>query len=106
MVWMSITGRRIWQSATSRSQERSVPPPWISAMSALVPPTSMVITEGRAPALASWIAPTTPAAGPERAVRTGNWRAVAGAISPPFDWLMPMAAPGAREASPACSALT
>ena len=57
----------------------------INDMSALVPPTSRVMMLGREARRATCSAPTTPAAGPDRAVRTGTSRARSGDIRPPFD---------------------
>ena len=53
-----------------------------------VPPRSQVIRLSKPAALASAAPATTPAAGPESAVRTGRRRAVAVDMMPPFDCTM------------------
>jgi hypothetical protein len=63
----------------------AVSPPAISETSKLVPPTSPVMTFGKPAEAAMWAAAMTPAAGPERAVRTGRAFAVSTVITPPFD---------------------
>ena len=89
--------------ATSRSNEMSAWKSRISATSALVPPMSRVMTSRLPESFAECAAPIAPAAGPDNAVRTGSARARSGDISPPLDWLMPIAAPGATRASPSSS---
>ena len=61
---------------------------------------SRVMTLRRPESFAECAAPIAPAAGPDSAVRTGSARARSGDISPPLDWLMPMAAAGATRESP------
>ena len=57
-----------------------------------VPPRSQVMRLSKPAAFASAAPATTPAAGPESAVRTGRRRAVAVDMMPPFDctmWSLP-----------------
>ena len=63
-------------------------PPAITDTSNEVPPRSQVIMLSKPAPLASAAPATTPAAGPDRAVRTGNLRAPATDIVPPFDCTM------------------
>ena len=51
-----------------------------------VPPKSAVTASGNPAAEAIAAAAITPAAGPERAVRTGNAHALVIDMTPPFDW--------------------
>ena len=60
----------------------------ISDTSNDVPPRSQVMRLSKPAAFASAAPATTPAAGPERAVRTGRRRAVAVDMMPPFDCTM------------------
>ena len=60
-------------------------PSAISETSKEVPPISPVITLGKPAFCAMYPAAITPAAGPDRAVRTGRLQAVSTAMTPPFD---------------------
>ena len=62
-------------------------PPSTTAMSALVPPTSSVITFGRPAWPATYAAPITPDAGPDKSVATVWRRAAATGMMPPFDFV-------------------
>ena len=96
-----MLGSRIGRPATARSRATSALRSRTRETSALVPPMSRVMRSRGPERSPASIAPTTPAAGPERAVRTGRVRARAGDMRPPFDWLMPMRACRTRSASPA-----
>ena len=63
----------------------AVSPSTTSDTSKEVPPRSPVMTSGKPAAFAMAAAAITPAAGPDRAVRTGRRRAVAVDMTPPFD---------------------
>ena len=63
-------------------------PPAISETSNEVPPRSQVMRLSKPEALAMAAPATTPAAGPDKAVRTGSLRAVAVDMMPPFDCTM------------------
>ncbi len=54
----------------------------------LVPPMSMVMKSGMPHERATFVAPTTPPAGPEKKVLIGTRRRVCGETSPPLDWIM------------------
>ena len=63
-------------------------PPAITETSNDVPPRSQVMRLSKPEALAMAAPATTPAAGPDRAVRAGSFRAVAVDMMPPFDCTM------------------
>ena len=69
-----------------RSAVNAGRPASTSDTSVLVPPTSKVTRSGTPAAAPITAAPTTPAAGPDTQVRTGNRAAVSIGISPPFEW--------------------
>ena len=96
-----MLGSRMGMPATARSSATSASRSRTRETSALVPPMSRVMRLRGPERAPESMAPTTPAAGPERAVRTGRARARAGDMRPPFDWLMPIRACGTRTASPA-----
>jgi hypothetical protein len=58
-----------------------------TAMSALVPPTSSVMMLGKPARLATYAAPITPDAGPDRSVAAVWLRAAATGMMPPFDFV-------------------
>ena len=60
----------------------------ISDTSVEVPPMSKVMLSEKPESAATFMAPTTPVAGPESTVRTACSRAVANDMTPPFDWVM------------------
>ncbi len=82
---MSTIGSGSGQSPTWPRWVSSILPSLIRQMSALVPPISTVMMSAMPQAAATSRAPTTPAAGPERAVRAGARRIVAAPATPPFD---------------------
>ncbi len=57
-------------------------------MSALVPPMSTEIRSGKPAASATSRAPTTPAAGPDRAVWTDCRRTTSAPTTPPLDFMI------------------
>ena len=79
-------------------------PPAITETSNDVPPRSQVMRLSKPAALASAAPATTPAAGPDSAVRTGSLRAVAVDMMPPFDCTM-WSWPGKLCAASAASSL-
>ena len=73
-----------------------------TAMSALVPPTSSVMTFGKPARPATYAAPMTPDAGPESSVAAARVRAAATGMMPPLDFVTYGMA-GAPRAASACS---
>ena len=82
---MSTIGSGNGQSPTWPRCVSSILPSLIRQMSALVPPISTVMISAMPQAAATSRAPTTPAAGPDRAVSAGARRIVAPPATPPFD---------------------
>ena len=89
-VWMSIDGRRTGKPATLRPKAISALPSRTRQTSVEVPPMSNVMRSLRPARAPAATAPTTPAAGPDRAVRIGISPARPTDMSPPEDWQMPM----------------
>jgi hypothetical protein len=86
MVVISIIGVRITRPKSMVVCAASDAwPPAISDTSKDVPPRSLVMTLSKPAARAMAPAAITPAAGPESAVRIGNFRAIAVDITPPLD---------------------
>src|SRR5262249_61586425 len=83
---------------------KAIPPPPFPKKNppVLPPPISSVIRLLSNDRAATATAPTTPAAGPDNAVRIGNSEARLMSIRPPADWLIPIVA---RPASPASAVL-
>ena len=93
-----MTGSRTGKSPTWESVVVEMVPS-IRLTSVDVPPMSNEITRAHPAALATARAPTTPAAGPERIVRTACARAAAAEIDPPLDCMIESRAPGAAASS-------
>ena len=85
MVTMSTMGKGRGHSPTWPCWVSAIVPFLIRQMSALVPPISTVMMSLMPQAAATSRAPTTPAAGPDRAVSAGARRMVAPPATPPFD---------------------
>ena len=89
MVVISTIGVRITRpNSMVVCAATEVLPPAITDTSNDVPPRSQVMRLSKPEAFASAAPATTPAAGPESAVRTGRRRAVAVDMMPPFDCTM------------------
>ncbi len=89
MVVISIIGVRITRpKSTLVCAATAALPPAMTQTSNEVPPRSQVMTLSWPAAFASAAAATTPAAGPDSAVRTGSLRALAVDMMPPFDATM------------------
>ena len=73
--------------------------PSIRLTSVDVPPMSNVISRSYPAISPTARAPTTPAAGPDRIVRTASCRAVVAAIVPPFDCMMLRRVPASSASS-------
>jgi hypothetical protein len=94
-VWMSMEVRRTGKPATLRPKAISALPSRTRQTSVEVPPMSKVMRSSRPERAPAATAPTTPAAGPESAVRIGISAARPTDMRPPEDWQMPIPAPGA-----------
>ena len=89
MVVISIIGVRMTRpKSTVVCAATAILPPATTETSNEVPPRSQVIRLSKPAACASAAPATTPAAGPDSAVRTGSLRAVAVDMMPPFDCTM------------------
>ena len=92
---MSIIGSRTGKSPTVDVGVVAIAPS-IRLTSVDVPPMSKPMTRGCPAASATARAPTAPAAGPERIVRTAAAFAAAAEIEPPFDCMMLRRSPASR----------
>ena len=95
---MSITGSRTGKSPTIVSDVVGIAPS-IRQTSVDVPPMSKPMTRGYPAASATARAPTAPAAGPERIVRTAAALAAAAESRPPFDCMTANRSPARRVSS-------